>query len=268
MKRSFDHSCCRSVSSFEASGFCEWTPPRNRTRWPLQGSLCRGMLLMTMLCCCNPALAQGGRRGSIPTTKSLDAAAEKAETDYLASLADLAGKYENAGDIQKASEMLRGILRIKPDAEVVKTRLKNFEEMVFKDNVHSVDLDPGNGWVAAGILVSKDKPIRIEAEGTYKFVTSDVLGPAGYPGTDLIHGVVEGVPTGALMAVIGKSSDSGSGRRTNPKDLPKPMFVGSQKEITPKESGPLLFRMNVPDGSKCTGKIKIKVTGNIAVMSR
>lgn len=225
------------------------------------------LIVLAVFCLADTAAAQGGKRGSVPTTKSLDSAAEKAETDYLASLADLAGKYEEAGDLQKASDMLRGILRIKPDADVVKSKLKRFEETVFKENVHTLDIDPGSGWIAAGILVSKDKPVRIEAEGAYKFIANDVLTPAGYPGDDLIRGIVEGIPTGSLMAVVATSSDNGSSRRP-PKNLPKPVFIGTQKELTPKESGPLLFRMNVPEGAKCTGKIKIKVTGNIAVMPR
>lgn len=220
-----------------------------------------------LLAIADMAAAQGSKRNTIPTTKSLDAAAEKAETDYLSSLADLASKYEDAGDLQKASEMLKGILRIKPEAEVVKNKLKQFEEMVFKDNVHSIDVDAGSGWIAAGILVSKDKPVRIEAEGSYKLTASDVLGPGGYPGEDVIRGVVEGVPCGGLMAVIGKSGETGNAKRA-PKDLPRPIFIGTSKEITPKESGPLLFRVNVPEGAKCIGKLKVKITGNIAVLGR
>lgn len=212
------------------------------------------------------ASGQGGKRGSVQTTKSLDQAAEKAETEYLSNLADLANKYEEAGDVQKAGEMLKGILKIKPDAEVVKGKLKRIEEMVFKDNVHSMDVDTGSGWITTGILVSKDKPIRIEAEGTYKFTVNDVLGPNGYAGENLVSGVVEGIPCGSLMVVIGKSGDAAN--RRDAKDLPRPMFVGNQKEIVPKEGGPLLFRVNVPEGSKCIGKIKVKITGNIAVLGR
>ncbi|WP_437227653.1 hypothetical protein SH661x_000485 [Planctomicrobium sp. SH661] len=211
------------------------------------------------------AFAQGGRRNAAPTTKSLDLAAEKAESDYLSNLADLATKYEEAGDVQKASEMLKGILRIKPEAEVVKNKLKQFEEMVFKDNVHTVDVDAGGGWISTGVVVSKDRPIRIEADGTYKLSVNDVLGPAGYPSDNLINGMVDGIPCGSLMAAIGKSGDGG---KRDPKDLPRPMFIGKQKEIVPKESGPLLFRINVPEGAKCTGKIKVKITGNIAVTGR
>jgi len=255
-------SCPESQPAITTLNFHNLVQKRIRQSW-----LGFSLALFALLALVSFAQAQGGRRGGVPTTKSLDVAAEKAETDYLSSLADLASKYEEAGDVQKASEMLKGILKLKPDAEVVKSKLKKFEEMVFKDNVHTLDVDAGGGWISAGVLVSKDKPIRIEAEGAYKFATSDVLSPNGYPADDLIRGVVDGIPTGGLMAAIGKSGDTGGGRRDN-KDLPKPMFVGTQREIVPKESGPLLFRMNVPGGSKCTGKIKVKITGNIAVMSR
>jgi len=265
MSRSFAKSLCTSPEFQSTTAILQdHRLLRNRIQ---QSWLGFSLALFSLLALASFAQAQGSRRGSVPTTKSLDVAAEKAETDYLSSLADLAGKYEEAGDVQKASEMLKGILKLKPDAEVVKSKLKKFEEMVFKDNVHTLDVDAGGGWISAGVLVSKDKPIRIEAEGAYKFVTSDVLSPNGYPADDLIRGVVDGIPTGGLMAAIGKSGDTGGGRREN-KDLPKPMFIGTHKEIVPKESGPLLFRMNVPGGSKCTGKIKVKITGNIVVTSR
>lgn len=228
-------------------------------------------LLLSGLCCSltllPPAEVEAQRRGAPQNTRTLDSAAEKAENEYIATLADLAKQYDEAGDKQKASEMLRNILKLKPDAEVVKNKLKQYEEAIFKDNVQTIEVDVSSGWVATGILVSKDKPIRLEADGTYRFSVNESVGPGGYSNNNVTNGVVEGIPCGALMAVVGKIPET-QGRRANERDLPRPFLVGTQKEITPKETGPLLFRVNTPEGAKCVGKIKVKVTGNIAVMSR
>ncbi|WP_437187006.1 hypothetical protein SH668x_000380 [Planctomicrobium sp. SH668] len=229
--------------------------------WP---HLCLAGLLT--LSAADISFAQGGRNKQ-PNVKTLDNAAEKAQSEYLKNLADLAGQYEEAGDITKASEMLKGILKVKPDIEQVKNKLKMFDEAVFKENVQMVDLDPGAGWMPVGVMVAKDKPIRIEAEGNFKFTLSDSLTPNGYQKGDLIHGVQEGIPYGGLMGVVGKAGDTSKGQK-DPKDLPTPIFVGTQKEFVPTESGPLLLRVNLPAGAKCTGKIKVRISGNIAPFSR
>jgi hypothetical protein len=230
-----------------------------------------GFLLLSGLCCTllflSPVQVEAQRRGAQPNMRTLDSAAEKAENEYIATLADLAKQYDEAGDKQKASEMLRNILKLKPDAEVVKNKLKQYEEAIFKDNVQTIDVDVSAGWVATGILVSKDKPVRIEADGTYRFSINESVGPGGFSNNNVANGVVEGIPCGALMAVVGKMSET-RGRKPNERDLPRPFLIGTQKEITPKETGPLLFRVNTPEGAKCIGKIKVKVTGNIAVMPR
>lgn len=209
-------------------------------------------------------LAQGTKRPApapVANSKSLDQQADKVQTEYLSGLADLATKYEEAGDVTKAVDMLKSILKIKPDADVVKARLKQLEESVFSDNVYSIDIEAGAGWVAAGVLVTKDKPVRFEADGTYKVAANDMLGPAGYPTQDLAHDMADGVPFGALMAMVGKS-DAGA-RKPNQKDAPKPMTIGARREITPQDSGPLFFKINVPESAKCTGKVKVKITGNM-----
>lgn len=230
-------------------------------RFLLLSGLCATLVLV------HPAELQAQRRSPPSPTRTLDSAAEKAENEYLSTLADLAKQYDDAGDKQKASEMLRNILKLKPDAEVVKNKLKQYEEAIFKDNVQTIEVDVSSGWVATGILVSKDKPVRLEADGTYRFSINDSVGPGGYASNNVASGLVDGIPCGALMAVVGKANES-AGRKPNDRDLPRPFLVGTQKEVTPKETGPLLFRVNTPEGARCIGKIKVKVTGNIAVMSR
>ncbi len=233
----------------------------------------KGLCLLLMyggactLLAATPALAQGAKKAPVATNaKSLDQQAEKAQNEYLASLADLATKYEEVGDLQKSSDMLKSILKIKPDADAIRTRLKQFEESVFKDNSHTVEVDSAGGWISAGVMVTKEKPVRLEAEGSYKFIASDILTPAGYPTADPLKDMYDGAPCGALIAFVAKSAgggDSGGRQRGGQKEAPHAVMVGAHSELNPSDSGTLYLKLNVPDGSKCTGKIKVKITGNI-----
>jgi hypothetical protein len=206
------------------------------------------------------AVAQGTRRGPAISSKLLDSQAEEVQTRYLSGLADLASKYEEAGDLQKASDMLKGILKVKPDADVVKNKLKQFQESVFNENVYTLELDAGAGWVPSNVHVSKDKPVRIEADGTYKFSINEILGPAGYSG----QAMADGLPCGALIAMVGgPAADSSRNRQArNQKEQPHPVLIGTSKEWTPNDTGMLMLRLNVPENARCTGKIKIKISGN------
>ncbi len=196
------------------------------------------------------------RRPTAAATKSLDVEAEKAQMEYLKSLGALAGKYEDAGDKDKSAEMLRAILQIKPDVQSVKDKLKEYEESVFDENNTVIDVDASNGWTNTGVLVSKDKSIRLEAIGDYKFIINVSLGPAGYESKDPATDLVSGIPTGALMAMIAPPKKG--------KEDPSPILIGAGKEFAPQESGILFLRLNTPPGAKCIGKVKVKLSGNIS----
>lgn len=221
-------------------------------------------MIVCPLIAADHAAAQSSRRPAPPpqaNAKVLDQQADKIMTDYLAGLADLAGKYEEAGEKEKAIGMLSSILKIKPDAEVVKARIKSLEESVFKGNEILVDVEAGAGWIQTGLMVTKDKPVRIEAEGTYRVSLSEQLGPAGYPSNDLAFEVIDNVPFGCLVALVGKGPTPG-GRRGQQKDGPQVVEIGNEKEFSPNQSGQLLLKINLPQSAKGNGKIKVKISGN------
>lgn len=213
------------------------------------------------------AWSQGSKKAPVQSIPALDKQAEKAQNEYLVNLADLANKYQDAGDVQKSMDMLKTILKIKPDADNIKSKLKEIEEAAFNDNVITVEVDSATGWSPTGLLLSKDKPIRLEAEGTYKFAANDILTPAGYATKDLARDMADGVPCGGLMALVGKSATAPAAGTRNPRqnqqrDTPHIVYIGTQKEFTPQDDGPLLLRLNVPESAKCTGKIKVKISGH------
>jgi len=223
-----------------------------------------GLACVMSLLAVSNVRAQGSRRQPAPVAngKALDQQADKVLNDYLSGLADLATRYEDVGDTQKSSEMLRSILKVKPDADVVKARLKQLEEAVFTANIVTVDVDAGAGWVPAGVLVTKGKPVRFEVDGTYRLNLSDTIGPDGYVTHDLARDVAKEVPFGALMGMVGKS-EVGNSRRNSQKDAPHPFAIGAKREVEPSESGPLFFRINLPPSSKATGKFKVRISGNV-----
>lgn len=190
--------------------------------------------------------------------RSLDFKAEKAEQEYLKTLVDLAGDYEKAGDIERSKEMLNAILKLKPDTDSIKQKLKAFEEEVFDRKSTVIDLDVSQGWINAGVLVTKDMPVRVQADGSYRMMINEELGPQGYKQNDATKDLVAGIPAGALVGMIAPSA-----RRKNQKP-PAPFLIGDAKELKPDESGILFLRVNAPPQAKCTGKLKVKLSGNIS----
>jgi hypothetical protein len=108
--------------------------------------------------------------------------------------------------------------------------------------------------------VTKDEPIRFEAEGTYRYIINETVGPDGFTQQDLMRDMAAGVPSGALMGLIVPAPRPG--QREPPQPDP-PFVIGSAREIEPSSDGTLLLRLNVPQGHKCVGKVKVNISGNI-----
>jgi len=63
---------------------------------------------------------------------------------------------------------------------------------------------------------------------------------------------IANAPLGCLLGVIVSDGKPG-----------KPFPVKAELEYTPKESGQLFLKVNVPDGSRCIGKLKVRFSGYI-----
>ena len=212
------------------------------------------------------AWGQATKKPSPAATRTLDATAQKLEADFLKGLSDLASSYEEAGDKDKAEAMLQAILKIRPDAEPVKAKLKELEESVFKDQQEVIDVDTSKGWISTGLMVEKGAKLRLEATGTYKLIVNDDLGPEGYRSEDgKGEDYFEGAPAGALIAIVVPNGVAPAKKRDGG---PQPFMVGTQKELEPKESGILVMRVNSPATAKCVGRLKIRVSGNFAKAAR
>ncbi|REJ85824.1 MAG: hypothetical protein DWQ34_28265 [Planctomycetota bacterium] len=200
------------------------------------------------------------RPDSPANLKALDQKAEDLQRSYLTGLYDLAEGYEDAGQLEKAKQALQEILKIKPDAEGVKTRLQEIEDAVFDGTSHVVEVDASKGWITTGVFVKKDQPVRLTADGTYRYIVNESLGPEGFRGEDVMRDMASDVPNGAVMALIVPPPQQGQRQPPKPSG---PFTIGKARDLEPPADGMLLLRINVPPGSKCIGKLKVTLSGNI-----
>lgn len=219
-----------------------------------------GMGLVTA----TPLAAQGTRPrpGSSPATpsalRSLESKTQEARDAYLAQLSELAQGYEDSGDVERAQETLQQILRITPEDAKIKARLTALRNKVFDNNQKIIEVDSSKGWVSTGLRVTKGEPIRLRAEGSYKFIVNTDVGPDGFPTRNVMQDMGAGVNCGALMGVV-VSDPTPRNRTPQPGD---PFQIGTELEYKPDADGVLFVRLNIPPASKCIGKVKLLIAGN------
>ncbi|MEW4529543.1 MAG: tol-pal system YbgF family protein [Maioricimonas sp. JB045] len=217
---------------------------------------------LTLLICVDaPLEAQNpaGRRSrpSAASVRILDLEAKKAHDAYVQQMLDLANGYLEAGSTEKARDALESVLKVEPESPVAKEKLEEIRESAFESSV-VVEVDAGRSWTAAGVVLTRDKPVRFEADGNYKFIVNTNLGPDGFDSDDPTRDLVRGIKCGAVMGMIVPTPQRGK----KPRKPEPPFAIGSGNEITPKEGGTLFLKVNVPPGANCIGKIKVKISGN------
>jgi hypothetical protein len=212
------------------------------------------------------ALGQGSNKKPKPATpaqlKSLDAEADKLQQSFLAGLGDLAQSYEDAGQVEKSKAMLQEILKIDPENATAQQKLKAFDEAVFSANEIDIEVDSARGWTATNLAVTKDKPVRFVAEGTYKFIVNETVGPDGFSTQDVARDMAD-APLGALVGVVMPPRRPGDRQDERQRPPGRTFYIGSESEHTPLEDGIVFLKLNVPPASKCVGKVRVVVSGNI-----
>ena len=221
-------------------------------------------LAVSILCGAYGAAAEAqGRRpraGAPGSVEALDDRSEDLERDYLTGLLQLAGDYEEAGQMDKVRDTLQAILRLKPDTQSVREKLQELDNAVFDANSIIIEVDAARSWVAI-VAVTRDQPIRLTAEGSYRFIVNDNVGPAGFSTEDRLQDMAAGVPAGALMGIIVPAPRPG---QRQPPEPGSPFAIGNELECTSDVNGTLLLRVNSPPGAKCIGKLRVMISGNIS----
>ncbi len=207
--------------------------------------------------------AQGGRPrprdDEAPDVRQLDIEADRLQQEFLQNLVNLATSYEEAGEIEKAKETFGTVLTLDPENEQVQEKINELNNRVFEENQTTVEVDVAEGWVNTGIMVAKDRPVRIEAQGSYRFIVNEELGPTGFPTGDPSTQIIDGIPAGTLMGVVfPRNRPQGEGQQL------QPFSIGASREYSPTEDGVLYLRVNLPANHRCVGKLVAAFSGNIA----
>ena len=205
--------------------------------------------------------AQAQSKGNTPKTtkkpgnvKTLDVRALKLQADFSRESTALARDYEKAGDLEKARQVYGVLSRLNPQAKDIRERIKQIDEAILSANAFDVVVDTSIGWGVPLARVSKGKPVRIQAAGTYTFQASLQVGPTGFSVAEPTKTDLAGdVRCGALMGLVVANGKPG-----------KPFAVGGGRNFTPRNNGLLYLRVNAPAGSKCTGRISVRLGGNVA----
>lgn len=185
-----------------------------------------------------------------PAVRALDVKVEKLQDGFVRESADFIKAYEDAGQYDRAKFLCEVLLKLDPDRPGLKEKLDKLTEMALESNEFEFDLDVSQGWTNVGAMAVKDRLVRIEAKGDFKFSVSVDTTPEGLPSDNPATDFVAGIAPGALMGVLVVDNKPG-----------KPFPIKSRHEFTPDKNGLLLMKVNAPSGHKCTGKISVKLSG-------
>jgi hypothetical protein len=185
-----------------------------------------------------------GRVKPQANTKNLDTKADQIQSSFARDAEELAGQYVDAGHLEKARALLESVLAVHPQSPNIQKKLEQIKEGILNANDYEVEVNPSQHWKPSGAMVFENRPLRIRAEGSYRFdAGSGAITAAGFPDKDPAEDMVSGIVN------EGKSS--------------KPFLIGESLDFTPKDNGMLMLRINAPPGNKNNGKIKVSISGYV-----
>ncbi len=182
----------------------------------------------------------------------LELRVSKAEENLLKEYMDVANEFYKQGSKEEALAVLSRVERINPKMEGLKQRMDLIGEEMMQENGLKYELDVSKGWGVPICEVTDGKAFRIQATGDYKMNYSTSLPITGLPTKDPAVDHVSAGPFGALIGVIVTDGKPG-----------EPFAVNNSLEQTPKKAGQLYLRVNVPAAARCTGDIKVQLSGAI-----
>ena len=208
--------------------------------------------------------AQTGKAKSKPKAvspgemKKLDIRMEDVQKSFIKDTATLIRDFEEAGQPERAKLLLEVLLKLDPKNDQLQKKIDSLNDHILNLSEFDYDLDVSKGWVQVG-AVTGGKLARITADGDYKFDASGKLSATGVPTQDPASDMIPGFAMGTLIGVVMPANPQPNRNNTN--NRPPTFAVGPEHEWTPKQDGVLLLKVNFPPGTKCTGKLKLKVSG-------
>lgn len=201
---------------------------------------------------------QTGKKRPAISTKALDIRANKTVEEFTREAVTIAKDYEDAGQLERARQMLKAVQSLKPESTVIEEQIKRLDQEILSANEYEVEIDVSKGWGKTIGRVAKGKRFRIAVEGDYRFVTDLTIGPTGFPTEDPISGeMIEDVPAGCVVGIMLPLDKKKAAKA-------KPFPVGVGIDYTPNDDGVLFLRVNAPNGAKCKGTLQVTLSGYIA----
>ena len=238
------------------------------SRGTLWAAASLAVVAVVWLACGSLVEAQTGKAKAKPKAispgemKKLDVRMEDVQKSFVKETATLIRDFEEAGQPERAKLLLEVLLKLDPKNEQLQKKLDSINDQILNQSEFEYELDVSKGWVQVG-AVTGGKMARITAEGDYKFDAAGKLTADGVPSQDPANDMVAGIPLGTLMGVVMPANPQPNRNNNNAgnPNRPPPFSVKSEHEWTPKQDGVLLLKLNFPPGTKCTGKLKLKVSG-------
>ena len=197
------------------------------------------------------------KRGEeVPTEKALAVRLEKAELQLVEEYKQVAEEFYKQGNKEKAMEMLGRLKQLNPKMDGLSDHITSINEELMHENQNEFELDTRKTWEPIG-NVMEGRPFRIAAAGDYKLTFSATVGVTGLAPDEESKDYIPGAPLGCLLATVVVDGKPG-----------KPFPINAGLEHTPKKSGQVFLKVNVPEGARCVGKLKIQVSGYIDTGSR
>ncbi|MCA9008680.1 MAG: hypothetical protein KDB01_02985 [Planctomycetaceae bacterium] len=204
-----------------------------------------------------PARSSRSKDKDPPNSQQLEIRVTKAEEGLLKEYMDVVKEYLKKGDKEEALQILKRVEHINPQMEGLKQQMDRISEELLLENEIIVELDVSKFWGQPVCEVTEGKAFRLAATGEYKMNYSTASPLTGLPTKDPAQDYLPVGPFGALIGVIATDGKPG-----------EPFLVNGGLEHTPKKSGQLYLRVNVPAAAKCTGTIKLQLSGAIALVSK
>lgn len=185
----------------------------------------------------------------------LEVRLSKAEEGLLKEYMDVAKEYLKNNDNEEALIVLKKVEHINPKMDGLKQEMDRINEVLMQDNDFKFELDVSKFWGNPVCEVTEGKAFRLTAAGEYKMNYITAIPLTGLSTKDPATDHIASAPFGALMGVIVTDGKPG-----------EPFVVNDNLEHTPKKSGQLHLRVNVPAAAKCTGDIKIQMSGAVKAL--
>lgn len=187
---------------------------------------------------------------------ALDAKASKAVESFSREIFVIAKDYENEGELEKAKSILETLATVKPDIKGLKEKIQSLDEEILSSNDFDVDWTASSVWQKPIARVAKGKKFRVQVSGSYRMTATLALPPSGVPQGKGLDSPLAAAPFGSLVGVILPLD------KKKAKDA-EPFPIGDGKDINPDTSGMLFIRVNLPPGSRPSGKLDLKFSGYV-----